>query len=165
MRDQKTNDDIRLLSEPSQFDRCARMMAVQDPWKRIGFSVDDCRGSFEGDWREVHGLFQEGELCGFAVIQPKGTFKGYIQTLCIDPGFQRRGLGSVLLEHCESVIRTYSPNVFICVSEFNTVARNLYRFHGYSEVGTLDNFLKPGFHELLLRKSFGSLIGNSIRSS
>ena len=49
--------------------------------------------------------------------------------------------------------------VFICVSSFNKGAIRLYNNFGFRLVGELENFVKEGFSELLLRKTVGPRVG------
>ena len=153
-----TEPVILPVTESRHFDSFARMMAEQDPWKRMGYGYVTCRSSFEGDWRNVLGIFVDGAATGFAVLQPLGTFRGYIQTICIDSGHQRKGYGNRLLDYCEQEIARYSPNVFICVSEFNEGAQRLYRSRGYETIGILRDFVKAGFNEILMRKTSGPFL-------
>ena len=101
----------------------------------------------------------EKEIAGFVILQIGGTFKGYIQTICVDEAFRSKGIGKRLLQFCEERILKISPNIFICVSSFNKGAIKLYEEFGFKLVGKLDNFVKEGFTELLLRKTFGPMAG------
>jgi ribosomal-protein-alanine N-acetyltransferase len=69
------------------------------------------------------------------------------------------GLGRKLLQFCEDRILKISPNIFICVSSFNVGAIKLYYEFGFKLVGELEDFVKKGFTELLLRKTFGPIVG------
>jgi ribosomal-protein-alanine N-acetyltransferase len=138
---------------------CARMMSETDPWITLGMDYDQCLKAFEGDYREVY-IIEAGEtIAGFVILQVCGTFSGYIQTICISKDFRGRGLGTKLLTFCEERILKFSPNVFICVSSFNKGALKLYLEFGFKFVGELDNFVKQGFTELLLRKTVGPRVG------
>jgi ribosomal protein S18 acetylase RimI-like enzyme len=86
-----------------------------------------------------------------------GTIKGYIQSILIKPAYQGKGLGSKLLQFCEERIFQISPNVFMCVSSFNTRAASLYYKLGYERIGVLKNFIIKGQKEVLLRKTIGSI--------
>ena len=68
---------------------------------------------------------------GFVIIQMDGTFKGYIQTICVSEDFRGKGLGKKLLNFCEERILKISPNIFMCVSSFNTGALQLYTDFGF----------------------------------
>ena len=135
------------------------MMSGTDPWITLGMDYDLCLTAFEGSFREVHTVTDGGKIAGFAILQLSGSFSGYIQTICVSEEFRGRGIGSALLRYCEERILTISPNIFICVSSFNTRARKLYESYGFSLVGVLDNFIKEGFSELLLRKTVGPRVG------
>jgi len=148
----QTVDSIKMNS-------CASLMAVSDPWVTLGLDIDHCRRSFEGEGKEIYVLEYKGEVAGFVIIQVLGSFKGYIQTLCISEKYRGRGWGHGLLQFCQERIRKISPNIFICVSSFNTKAIRLYLEFGFEQVGELRDFVRSGFTELLLRKTFGPLVG------
>ena len=117
-----------------------------------------CRQAFEGPCKEIYIGQIEDQVTGFVILQVCGTFKGYIQTIFVDEKFRRRGIGTQMLSFCERRILEISPNIFICVSSFNTRAAKLYYEQGYKLVGELTDFLRVGFSELLLRKSVGPIL-------
>lgn len=149
---------ISLTTKQSDFDQCAKMMSSSHPWIQLGLNENDCRNAFNGTEREIYTLKEDGIIIGFLIIQPKGSFKGYIQTLCIDENYRGKGYGWQLLTFAEQLIHQYSPNVFICVSDFNKRALELYLKFGFEQVGLLPNFVKNGFTEILLRKTIGPII-------
>ena len=63
----------------------------------------------------------------------------------------------LLMAFAEERIFRDSPNVFICVSTFNTGARDFYQHLGYQVVGPLKDYLVAGYDELLLRKTIAPL--------
>ena len=75
---------IELTSNPEDFKVCARMMSVTDPWITLGLGYDDCLKAFDGSFKEVFLLKKGKDIIGFVIMQTQGTFKGYIQTICID---------------------------------------------------------------------------------
>lgn len=135
------------------------MMSETDPWITLGMNYNQCFKAFEGSCKEIYILKCKEEIAGFVILQVCGTFSGYIQTICIREDFRGKGLGTKLLEFCEERILKFSPNVFICVSSFNKGAMKLYYQYGFKLVGELENFVKEGFTELLLRKSAGPRVG------
>jgi ribosomal protein S18 acetylase RimI-like enzyme len=135
------------------------MMFKTDPWITLGMDQARCRSAFDGECKEVYVLKEGDAIAGFAILQVCGSFKGYIQTLCVDEAWRGQGLGTRLLEFCEQRILKISPNIFICVSSFNTSAIKLYERFGFKLVGELKDFVKAGFSELLLRKTFGPMVG------
>jgi ribosomal-protein-alanine N-acetyltransferase len=150
---------IRLTADPGLFDRFAGMMAATDPWKTLGMDAAACRASCDGTCKEIYVAHCKDEPVGLVVLQVCGTFNGYIQTLFVSEAFRGKGFGKQLLEFSENRIYRTSPNIFICVSTFNTRALHLYQELGFDRVGLLRDFLKQGFDEWLLRKTIGPKLG------
>ena len=96
-------------------------------------------------------------LVGFVVLCMEGAFVGYIQTLCVATDCRGQGIGSGLIAFAEKRIFAQTPNVFICVSSFNTAAKRLYLRLGYEIVGELRDYVVAGHSEILLRKTIGPL--------
>ena len=151
---------IRLVTDTGVFNDCARMMEASDPWITLGMNYQQCRLAFDGPCKEIYVAEFENKLAGFVILQVCGTFKGYIQSICVDEGCRGRGIGKQMLQFCERRILAISPNVFICVSSFNKGAIKLYYEMGFKLVGELTNFVKEEFAELLLRKSVGPILGH-----
>jgi ribosomal-protein-alanine N-acetyltransferase len=157
--------NIELTSSPTDFAVCAGIMAATNPWITLGIGYNDCLKAFDGSFREIFIMKNETEIIGFVIMQPQGTFKGYIQTLAIYKNYRGKGYGTQLLQFCEDRILTYSPNIFICVSSFNQGAIQLYTKFGFELIGELKDFIKPGFDELLLRKTVGPVTGYQPKSN
>jgi [ribosomal protein S18]-alanine N-acetyltransferase len=150
---------IQLTRDPSDFNLCAKMMTMTDPWITLGMSTEECLDAFRGDFREIYILKSDRTIAGFIILQVSGTFSGYIQTICIDEHFRGKGFGTSLIEFSERRIHEFSPNIFICVSTFNEGAKRLYLRYGFKPVGVLENFVKNGYDELLMRKTIGQRVG------
>jgi ribosomal-protein-alanine N-acetyltransferase len=156
---------ISLTTDPKSISTCALMMSGSDPWITLDMDYHHCLKAFEGICKEIYVVEVENEIAGFVILQICGSFKGYIQTICISEPFRGKGIGKKLLLFCEERILKISPNIFICVSSFNKGAIKLYYEFGFKLVGELDNFVKEGFTELLLRKSFGQTVDYPIKQT
>lgn len=140
---------------------CAQIMAASEPWMTLGRNYHACLGILSNERRERYFARRGKALAGFLVLDMKGAFVGYIQTVCVPPEFRNRGIGTRLVRFAEERIFRDSPNVFLCVSSFNTGARRLYERLGYRVVGELCDYVISDQSELLLRKSLGPI--NSYR--
>jgi ribosomal protein S18 acetylase RimI-like enzyme len=160
---QKKKFVISITKDPKDFGVCALMMSKTDPWITLGMNYDQCLNAFEGDCKEIYIINYGQDIAGFVILQVCGTFSGYIQTICIGEDHRGKGFGTKLLKFCEERILKFSPNIFICVSSFNKGAIRLYYEFGFKLVGELDNFVKEGFTELLLRKTVGPRVGYRAR--
>ncbi len=159
MMDREENITITLTSDPKDFSECAAMMCSTDPWITLKMNYDLCLTAFEGTCKEIYVMHIQNEIAGFVIVQTGGTFSGYIQTICINQKYRGRRLGTKLLQFCEDRILKFSPNVFICVSSFNEGAIKLYYEFGFKLIGRMENFVREGFDELLLRKTTGPRVG------
>jgi ribosomal protein S18 acetylase RimI-like enzyme len=146
---------IRPFEEERDLEACAAMMAASEPWITLGRDRESSRRILSDPAREKYVAEEGGELAGFLVLNMKGAFIGYIQTVCVAPERQGRGIGSRLVRFAEERSFRESPNVFLCVSSFNAGARRLYERLGYRVVGELPDYVVTGHSEILMRKSIG----------
>lgn len=136
---------------------CAAMMCATDPWITIGRTFDECLIAVADPTREVWVAREDGAVRGFIIINMRGAFIGYIQTVCVDAGARGSGLGTQLVAFAEERIFRETPNVFLCVSSFNPRPRALYERLGYEVVGELKDYIIRGASEILMRKTVGPL--------
>ena len=133
------------------------MLAGSEPWKKLGYTDADWKKLFDPFPQGREGLVIEtnGTVAGFALLRPKFLLGDYLELLVVAPSARSNGLGSALLKHIESVVFARVKNLFACVSDFNTEARQFYKKNGYQEIGPMPSFLIPGSAEILLRKTVG----------
>lgn len=146
------------LSSAEDLETCAALMAGSDPWLRLGLDLPGCRRILAQPERESWAAWQHKRLVGFAVLNFKGPFVGYLQLLGVAPQVRGQGIGAALLAHAEHCIFARTANVFVCVSSFNEAAQRFYARQGYTVCGRLADYLVAGHDELLLRKTCGPLL-------
>ena len=76
----------------------------------------------------------DAELRGFASVGSTDTATEFkLHKLYVHPGWQRHGLGSALLEECESTARMCGATTLVLnVNKRNTVALTAYRHRGFT---------------------------------
>jgi [ribosomal protein S18]-alanine N-acetyltransferase len=131
-------------------------MAASEPWLTLRRSYETSLAILTEPGKEVHVARDDRSLAGFLILDLRGPFTGYIQTVCVEPSHRGHGVGTQLVKWAEARIGKESPNVFLCVSAFNHEARRLYERLGYRLVGTLTDYLVDGYDEHLFRKTIGS---------
>lgn len=132
-------------------------MSSSEPWITLGRGYQQALDRMRDETRERYVAAIGPALAGFVIVNMRGAFSGYIQTVCVAPENRGQGIGTRLVAFAEERIFRESPNVFLCVSSFNAGARRLYERLGYRLVGELSDFIARGHSELLLRKSLGPL--------
>jgi [ribosomal protein S18]-alanine N-acetyltransferase len=155
---------IQPFSQALDLPAMAGLMAESDPWLTLGHSAESCLAVLKDDSKERYAALQGDTLAGLLILNLRGAFVGYLQTLFVAPPARGSGVGTALVQFAEERIFSAHPNVFLCVSAFNTGARRLYARLGYAPVGELTDFLAAGQSELLLRKTRGA-IGSYRRGS
>jgi ribosomal protein S18 acetylase RimI-like enzyme len=133
------------------------MMAASEPWITLQCDYAAALRILSRPGIEIHLAVSGSEIIGFILLNLKGAFVGYIQSICVAPQWRGQGVGRKLVDFAEERVFGQHPNMFICVSSFNHGAQLFYRRLGYEVVGELKNYLVEGHSEILLRKSIGSL--------
>jgi ribosomal protein S18 acetylase RimI-like enzyme len=146
---------IRRLAGVAELAICAKMMAESEPWLTLQRSLESSIRTLQDPDKEVYVLEDDDEILGFVVVDLRGPFSGYLQTVCVRSGERGQGHGARLIAYAEERIFRDSPNVFMCVSSFNPDARRLYERLGYTVVGELSDYIVHGHGEILLRKTRG----------
>jgi len=150
---------IRPLRHRSEAKACAELMAKSEPWITLRRTYAGSLKRLQDPSREVYVALLEGVLAGFIILNLRGPLSGYIQTIGVQPEWRNRGIGRKLIAFAEERIFRESPNVFLCVSSFNTGAKRLYKRLGYKRVGELKDYVVKGHSEILMRKTRGPLRG------
>jgi [ribosomal protein S18]-alanine N-acetyltransferase len=145
------------MFEEADIQAAARLMASNEPWVTLGRTYEKCLATIRNPLAESYVAKVDDEVMGLAIIQLKGALVGYIQTLLIAEQYRGHTLGNQLITFLENRIYEVSPNVFMCVSDFNTDAQRLYKKMGYEVIGEIKNYIADGHSEILLRKTIGAL--------
>jgi ribosomal protein S18 acetylase RimI-like enzyme len=148
---------IRPIAGAEEADACARVMSSSEPWITLRRDYDHALHTLTNPTREVLVALVEDILSGFIVINMGGPFAGYIQTVFVFAECRHRGVGRALIKFAEKRIFRETPNVFLCVSSFNTDAQRFYEQLGYKRVGEIADYVVDGHSELLMRKTLGPI--------
>ncbi|WP_020612951.1 GNAT family N-acetyltransferase [Sediminispirochaeta bajacaliforniensis] len=150
---------IRPAASEEELISCAKLMAESEPWITLGRGFEQTRKAVHDASSDLFISLAGEEFTGFIMVQMQGAFRGYIKSFGIMPSWRGRGIGTSLLSFAESYIFAATPNVFLCVSSFNTSAQGFYTAHGYEIIGELKDYIIEGYSEILMRKSVGPLSG------
>ena len=156
--DTDTPIEIRPLHDSAEAEVCAQMMAGSEPWLTLRRDYATLLKILTDPTREVYVALLDCKIAGFIMLNMRGAFVGYIQSICVAPQWRGQGIGSCLIAFAEQRIFRETTNVFICVSSFNPDARRLYERLGYELVGVLKDYLVSGYDEILLRKTIAPIL-------
>lgn len=110
-----------------------------EPWKEKAIAeLLSMPGSF--------GLFVmfEGQPTGLAIAHSLGA-EGEVLTLCVIPGYRRRGFAAYLLAAVlTKLVQQGCQRVLLEVAADNIAARALYRNAGFAEIGRRTEYYRRG---------------------
>jgi len=149
--------DVEPLADAADVRECARMMASSEPWITLQRTADAMVPVIGDPVKEVHLVRDADGIAAFIILDLRGLTNGYVQTICVRDDRRGGGLGAALLGWSEIHIQKQSPNVFLCVSSFNSGAQKFYARLGYERVGVLREYVVDGYDEILMRKTIGPL--------
>jgi [ribosomal protein S18]-alanine N-acetyltransferase len=151
------NPMIEIIPFSSEQDTiaCAELMLASEPWITLALTPEKALEISSDPVLERYLARQGDERAGFILINTGAQFPGYIKILCVAPSFRGKGVGRTLMQFAEDRIFRDFPNIFLCVSSFNSSAQRFYKSLGFHVVGELTDYLIEGHSEILMRKTIG----------
>ena len=92
---------------------------------------------------------QGGRIVGCAIGDRNGG-QARIINICVDPAYQRRGIGAQLLRSLDAAIPV--GDIVLMVETENETAKALYRREGFKEVGLSRNYYGRGLDGIWMQK-------------
>jgi diamine N-acetyltransferase len=144
--------------DPAEAAGLAEALSVIDPWARYGTTPAHLAALFrpaaDGGIRLAIRHGAPHVPVGVALVRHPWLAGPYLQFLALLPGHQGRGFGSVVLDWFEAEARAGGArNLWICAVAFNAGAQRLYARKGFAPAAVFDDLIKPGFDEILMRKT------------
>ncbi|GAB3592571.1 ribosomal-protein-alanine N-acetyltransferase [Corynebacterium faecale] len=125
--------------------RCAdlerQLFPGDNPWPRDVFLVE-----FSHPTTLYLGAFEDGFLvayAGLAMMGPVEDPEFEIHTVGVDPEYQRRGLGRVLMDQMMTMADSHDGPVFLEVRTDNDAAIAMYEAFGFTTLATRKNYYRP----------------------
>ena len=109
-------------------------------------------------WPDVIRLkaVEEGEMIGFVACDPRPSQSAaWIATLAVDPRWQRRGIGRMLLHACEEKVS--QPRMKLSVRISNYGAISLYEKEGYQTIDVWGRYYSDEEDALVMEKNLRRL--------
>jgi ribosomal protein S18 acetylase RimI-like enzyme len=143
------------LTTPEEAGAFGGELVAMDPWARLGSRAESLARSLAESHLEKRCFTVRygSERAGVVVIRFPWLGGPYLNLLAILAPYQGKGIGRATLDWMESEARaTSARNCWLCVSAFNSAAIGFYKGCGYCPAALLDDLIKDGEDELLMRK-------------
>lgn len=135
----------------------ANLMAATPLWQRYGVSEASATARLQSGLDQAATILVaeiEGRVAGFLWYVQRGAFQrsGYIMLIGVQPDLRGLGVGEALMQRAEELMFAETNSICLLVSDFNEAAQRFYRQLGYTQVGTLPDYVIPGVDEYLFHK-------------
>jgi len=125
--------------------RCAELERIlfdgDDPWSEGTLRAELDHGN------QYFGAHVDGVgLVGYAGVSVVGTVRdaeASVHTIGVDPGWQGRGIGRMLLRALLAVADEFGAPVYLEVRTDNAAAIALYQAHGFVRIGLRRKYYQP----------------------
>lgn len=141
--------------DPALAPELGEAFAAMDPWKSYPYPASGLSGYFAKaeSGAPRFAIRSAGQVAGVAGLRLEWMRGPYLQFLGLLPPYQGLGLGARVLWWMEEEARSRDiGNLWVAVSDFNASAIRFYERAGFREAARLDDLVRPGRTELLLRK-------------
>jgi GNAT superfamily N-acetyltransferase len=144
---------------PDSATKISGSLVSMDPWKRLGYRESGLRSYLTRPDPALarYRITRGRELAGVVCIRYPWLGGPFLELIAVLDGFQGQGLGGAILGWMEKEVRGVTSNLWTTASAFNYRALTFYQRHGFVEVTIIEDFLKEGEDEILLRKQVNTL--------
>jgi len=130
----------------------SKRVAAMDPWLTLGYKPETLSYYLlqaDPSLRRYSVTIGDS-LAGVLTLRHPWLFGPFIELLALFDGFRGMGVGRGLISW---TCNKFSPqNLWVTVSSFNLRAQKFYFRVGFERAALLDDLIKPGWDEILLRK-------------
>jgi len=134
----------------------SQILVGMEPWSRLGSSAAGLARTMmvgPADGARSWCLRIDGEIAGAFVVYDSWLMGPYLRRLVVLPPCQRQGLAQAAMAWWEADARqSGATNLWLCVSDFNVIARRLYETAGFRQAAVLEDLVADGRNEILMRK-------------
>lgn len=142
---------------PDYVSGLSMILSSMDPWLTMEYTPE----AFEfyllhADPALVrHAVIISGEVAGVLAVRNPWLFGPLIELLALFDGFRNKGIGGTIVEWVGK--RYKAENLWVTVASFNLEAQRFYKRAGFEKTAILENLIKPGWNEILMRKRVGQI--------
>jgi GNAT superfamily N-acetyltransferase len=132
----------------------AAALVTMDPWRTLEYQADALALYLSRPDPTLmrFTIKASGHTAGVLCLRYPWLKGIYLELLALFPPYQGLGLGRQIISWTEARARPQTKNFWVAVSSFNHRASRFYLNLGFTQVGCLQDLIKEGCDELLLRK-------------
>jgi diamine N-acetyltransferase len=139
--------------QPRDVGELSRALALMDPWLKLDYKPEALAFYLlrADPALKRYSVTVTGKVSGVLSVRFPWLFGPFIELIALFDGSRGMGYGRQLIDWIIGYFPP-SPNLWATVSSFNLDAQVFYRSTGFEQITILEDLIKPGWHEILLRK-------------
>jgi GNAT superfamily N-acetyltransferase len=128
------------------------VLCSMDPWRTLEYTPDIFEYYFfRADLALTrYEIIFSGTVVGILTLRSPWLSGPFIELMALFEGFQGKGIGRRLIDWICDNYKSF--NLWATVSSFNLKAQKFYSDAGFQQMAILDDLIKEGWDEILLRK-------------
>ncbi len=132
----------------------ANQLVQLDPWRTLAYTSDALGRYLAAGGQDFmrFAVIREGEIAGAVCVRFPWLRGVYLELIGLFPQAQGHGIGRAVCEWLEQEVSDHADNLWTLVSTFNLPARRFYSSCRFVEIGVLEDFVRPGYNEVLMRR-------------
>jgi diamine N-acetyltransferase len=139
--------------QPRDVAEMSRVLASMDPWRKLDYKREALAFYLlrADPSLKRYSITIAGKVSGVLSVRFPWLFGPFVELIALFDNCRGKGYGRQLIDW---VGRDFpqSPNLWATVSSFNMEAQKFYHSVGFEQTAVLQDLIKEGWHEILLRK-------------
>jgi ribosomal protein S18 acetylase RimI-like enzyme len=139
--------------QPRDVAEISRTLASMEPWRKLDYKPEALAFYLlrADPSLKRYSITIAGKVSGGLSVRFPWLFGPFIELIALFDNCRGKGHGRQLIDW---VARNFpqSPNLWATVSSFNLDAQKFYHSAGFEQVAVLQDLIREGRHEILLRK-------------
>lgn len=139
--------------QPQYVEASSQALAAMDPWLTLEYSPEVLAFYLlhADPALKRYAVLVSDKVSGVVSLRYPWLFGPFLELIALFGDSRGKGIGSRLIDWICGQYASAS-NLWATVSSFNLDAQRFYARTGFEQTVVLDNLIKPGRHEILLRK-------------
>lgn len=137
----------------------ANQLAQQEPWHTLAYTSDVLYRYLASSRQDsmCFAVMRKGEITGVMCVRFPWLRGVYLELIGLFPQAQGQGIGRAVCDWLEQETSGHTDNLWTLVSSFNSPARRFYSNCRFIEIGVLKDFVRPGYDEILMRRTTNTI--------
>lgn len=148
-------EEISLVPlKPEDADEVSVKVCSMDPWLSMGYRTEAIKFYLlrSDPALNRYGITVSGDLAGVLSLRFPWLFGPFIELMALFDGFRGRGIGGRIIDRLCREYEGRASNLWVTASDTNSGGQRFYGKAGFERAAVLEDLIKPGWDEILLRK-------------